>query len=226
MKNGRNSIISVLLSALFFVFILSACGERDGNEGEAVHTHATGSSTIAQAVTEDTVQPQEDTAQSQEDAAQSQEDAEYTEGVITEPTASEIPRESTLAEDTLAPVHTHEYSAVSVPPTCTEDGYTEYACACGDTHRDDYVQSNGHEYQITDTSKSSCTVQGKTVYKCIACGDSYEEYTEPSPHVLIDSVTPATCTENGYTTHKCKNCQYSYTDSVTESTGHSSSRTV
>ena len=34
----------------------------------------------------------------------------------------------------------HDYSAVTVPPTIEEDGYTEYTCTvCGHTYRDDYV---------------------------------------------------------------------------------------
>ncbi len=35
--------------------------------------------------------------------------------------------------------HTHKYEDRVVPPTCTEDGYTEHECSCGDIYRDSEV---------------------------------------------------------------------------------------
>ena len=44
--------------------------------------------------------------------------------------------------------HTHDYSyQVSVTyPTCTAQGYTTHTCACGDSYRDSYVGTLGHDY--------------------------------------------------------------------------------
>ena len=38
----------------------------------------------------------------------------------------------------------HSYTSVVTPPTCTEQGYTTYACNCGETYVDDYVNATGH----------------------------------------------------------------------------------
>ena len=38
----------------------------------------------------------------------------------------------------------HSYNAVVTVPTCTEQGFTTYTCACGDSYVDDYVDANGH----------------------------------------------------------------------------------
>ena len=45
------------------------------------------------------------------------------------------------------PVHTHAYTTVVTPPTCTEKGYTTYRCSCGDNYVDDYKDALGHDYQ-------------------------------------------------------------------------------
>lgn len=45
--------------------------------------------------------------------------------------------------------HTHSYSTSVTQPTCTEKGYTDYTCSCGETYRADYVDELGHSY--TDT---------------------------------------------------------------------------
>ncbi len=41
--------------------------------------------------------------------------------------------------------HTHVYTAVVTPPTCTEAGYTTYICTCGDTYVADEVPALGHK---------------------------------------------------------------------------------
>lgn len=43
-------------------------------------------------------------------------------------------------------VHEHDYVTVEADPTCTEQGYTTYTCACGDSYMDDYVEATGHEF--------------------------------------------------------------------------------
>ena len=43
--------------------------------------------------------------------------------------------------------HTHKYEIEVTAPTCTEEGYTTYTCACGATERKDYVSATGHAYE-------------------------------------------------------------------------------
>ena len=40
----------------------------------------------------------------------------------------------------------HTYTPTVTAPTCTEQGYTTYTCACGDSYVDDYVEALGHNY--------------------------------------------------------------------------------
>ena len=54
-----------------------------------------------------------------------------------------------------APAHTHSYEAVVTAPTCTEDGYTTYTCACSDSYVADYTDALGHSYDA-----GICTVCG------------------------------------------------------------------
>lgn len=41
--------------------------------------------------------------------------------------------------------HVHSYNATVVPPTCTEQGYTEHTCSCGESYRDTYSEPVPHE---------------------------------------------------------------------------------
>lgn len=41
----------------------------------------------------------------------------------------------------------HNYTSVIISPTCTESGYTEYMCLCGDNYRGNYTEPTGHDYQ-------------------------------------------------------------------------------
>ena len=77
------------------------------------------------------------------------------------------------AED---PVHEHSYVAVFTGPTCTEQGYTTYTCACGDSYVDDYTDAMNHpgiidvpEVPATETDPG--TTAGK---KCALCGEVLE----------------------------------------------------
>ena len=45
------------------------------------------------------------------------------------------------------PPHVHAYNAVVTAPTCTEEGYTTYTCACGDSYIADRTEPLGHNWQ-------------------------------------------------------------------------------
>ena len=42
--------------------------------------------------------------------------------------------------------HSHNYTENVVNPTCTEQGYTEFVCECGEAYKDLYVEALGHTY--------------------------------------------------------------------------------
>ena len=91
--------------------------------------------------------------------------------------------------------HKHNYNEKIIEPTCTEEGYTEYTCECGDTYKDNYITALGHEEVIQESKVGTCTEigisQGK---KCSRCGEVMEAQKE---------------TEYGdcqYVDGECKNC--------------------
>ncbi|MCM1544766.1 MAG: hypothetical protein NC110_05640, partial [Ruminococcus sp.] len=65
----------------------------------------------------------------------------------------------------------HTYTTVVTAPTCTEQGYTTYTCACGDTYIADYVDANGHTEVTDEAVAPTCTEAGKTEGRhCSVCG--------------------------------------------------------
>ena len=43
--------------------------------------------------------------------------------------------------------HSHRYNSTVTAPTCTEQGYTTYTCACGESYVADFVDATGHTYE-------------------------------------------------------------------------------
>ncbi len=63
--------------------------------------------------------------------------------------------------------HEHSHTATVIPPTCTEQGYTTYTCACGDSYVGDYVDSVGHAW-----GEWKDAALGKEERSCNACGET------------------------------------------------------
>ncbi|MBQ9794955.1 MAG: prolyl oligopeptidase family serine peptidase, partial [Clostridia bacterium] len=123
--------------------------------------------------------------------------------------------------------HIHSYTAIVTKPTCTEKGYTTYACtACGDCYVADETAATGHSYKTTVTAPT-CTEGGYTTYTC-HCGDSYvADKASATGHTFSnwETTTEATCTANGEQRRDCKNCDH-YETKVIAATGHSYSTVV
>ncbi len=58
--------------------------------------------------------------------------------------------------------HQHNHIANIIKPTCTQRGYTEYNCACGDNYKADYIDAVGHKVAIDKAVSSTCTKNGLT----------------------------------------------------------------
>ena len=72
--------------------------------------------------------------------------------------------------------HTHSYTAIVTPPTCTEKGYTTYTCECGDTYRNDETLAVGHNYgRWVVVQAASETRTGLRERSCVVCGDVQSE---------------------------------------------------
>ncbi len=100
----------------------------------------------------------------------------------------------------------HNCTTVTVPPTCTADGYTTYECTvCGYSYRSDIVPATGHRYEAVVTPPT-CTDDGYTTNICSVCGESYiSDYVDAKGHVYGEWTVnkPATCTEEGTETRTC-----------------------
>ena len=116
--------------------------------------------------------------------------------------------------------HPHRYALVDAKePSCTENGYSNYKCWCGaESH--ETISAVGHDYrkEIVD---ATCTKDGKEVYTCSNCCDTYEEIVKAMGHNYKEEITKEpSCTEEGTKTLTCNNCGDAYTEEI-ESLGHS-----
>lgn len=96
--------------------------------------------------------------------------------------------------------HAHSYTATVVEPTCTDWGYTNHVCACGDRYKDGCTRPLGHDYQLTGHADATTAAAGYDEYTCSRCGASYRDTI---PQLVQTGATSAdaqrVCDEvNGY----------------------------
>ncbi len=118
--------------------------------------------------------------------------------------------------------HEHAYEDKIVAPTCTEQGYTEHTCECGDTFKDTYTEVLEHTYgEWVITKEATEDEEGLQEKECSVCGNKIEEKIEKlaHEHKYENVITNPTCTEQGYTSCVCK-CGDSYIDSYEDALGH------
>ncbi len=119
--------------------------------------------------------------------------------------------------------HTHNYKVTgTVNPTCTEQGYSVYTCACGDTYQADYKDAFGHTWSNWKINrKPTETVAGQMSHTCVRCRttETQEIPATGHTHKYTVVVTEATCTQKGFTTYTCS-CGDTYTDAYVNALGH------
>ena len=83
----------------------------------------------------------------------------------------------------------HMYTAVSVPPTCIEQGYALYTCRrCGHQYKSTFTDPIDHAYSI-NMWEPTCTEPGYTEYVCMTCGHSYSsDYVDALGHNYEDGI--------------------------------------
>lgn len=117
--------------------------------------------------------------------------------------------------------HLHGYTATIVSPTCTEDGYTLYSCACGDSYKEDIVKALGHSY-VTTKRDATCTEDGYTTHTCSVCGDIRRDaYVKALGHDYGNwtTVKEPGCETEGQEQSKCNRCGKQETRPIA-ATGH------
>ena len=116
----------------------------------------------------------------------------------------------------------HTFAAVqTVEPSCTEQGYTVYACTlCGQSYTDDFTPAKGHTMREI-VVEPTCTHKGYTTHFCTVCGYEYSDaYREERGHKYVSELVEPTCTQAGYTLHTCSVCGDSYQDDYRQAVGH------
>lgn len=114
--------------------------------------------------------------------------------------------------------HKHSFGAwVTTPATCTEDGYRERSCKCGETETE-ILPKTGHDWEILDVIKEATCVDGGLVdRRCYVCGTTEENVeTPPTGHTWIpngERVEP-TCDEDGYDPKICDVCKTTVNEPV------------
>lgn len=108
----------------------------------------------------------------------------------------------------------HDYVTVSVAPTCTEDGYAYQSCSrCNDVQNNHTIlPATGHNYQIAERVNAICSMQGKIVYVCTVCGDSFTTVLPIIPHnYIVKELISVDFDRDGAVVYQCKDCKNEYT---------------
>ncbi len=112
----------------------------------------------------------------------------------------------------------------AVEPDCENSGLTEgkHCAACGEILiAQEVISKNGHDY-TEDFHKPTCTEDGKIIYTCSVCGDSYEEKDADAwGHSYSEEYVKPTCTEDGKIIYTCSVCGHSYEEKDGDAWGHS-----
>ena len=125
-------------------------------------------------------------------------------------------------ESEVLPATDHLYCENVYEPACTEQGYTEYVCSCcGDSYRDGYVDSLGHDYGEWKTvTEATCSQYGEEISYCTRCDEYQSREIPKTDHEYAATEHEPTCTEQGYTEYVCSCCGDSYRDGYVDSLGH------
>ena len=110
----------------------------------------------------------------------------------------------------------------TVPPKCTEIGYTLYKNSEGKEFYNDIKSPTGHQYGEATVHPATCTEDEYSVRICSVCNhkDVVTKEGTKLGHSYIKNVVAPTCTEQGYTIYKCKNCGDTKTADFVNAKGH------
>lgn len=99
--------------------------------------------------------------------------------------------------------HEHDFIPTVTKPTCLTEGFTTYACSCGECYTKDYVSAVGHKTQLQNVKAAGCMTGGYTGDEvCTVCGKVFKQGSVifalgHDPQTV--RVKAPTCTESGYT---------------------------
>ena len=79
--------------------------------------------------------------------------------------------------------HTWGSWTVKTQATCLKEGLENRFCKVCNLEQTRKLKAIGHNYEISETVKSTCTDSGYDVYACTRCGDSYTNTVEAMGHL-------------------------------------------
>lgn len=137
---------------------------------------------------------------------------------------------------TILPEHTHQYEAVVIEPTCTEQGYTLHQCSCGDHYEDTYTDMVDHDYTgVRVDTEPTLTTGGYLIWFCCNCseadGQSIPSLSTSGAYQKVE-VTTANCTQKGLSRYFLLNVRntdlesFIYFDVEENATGHNYQSTL
>lgn len=97
-------------------------------------------------------------------------------GCMALPEQTTAPATEALTETATVPTtaHVHSYAESTVEATCTEKGYTQYTCDCGDSYRDKEMEALGHT-ETQEVIPATEEAPGCTRHTCTRCGETRED---------------------------------------------------
>lgn len=106
-------------------------------------------------------------------------------------------------------VHAYDIFVKTVKPTCTESGYSQYLCICGERTQKDIVKATGHSYGPGRLVSPSCEEPGYTEYTCTVC--KYVEQKNKTAALgghdyRLSESYEAACGVPGKDVYVCVNC--------------------
>lgn len=220
-----------LLLLLLYLLLLCSCAE---SAGEPVTTDPQTEAQSAQTQVSDSLSDTKTDLSSEESVCSHVFGEWTTKPAAEEGVEGEEERVCTLCGETEVrkaqnlPVHVHSYTETVYLPDCTEDGFTQKVCPCGDTVTDHIVKAPGHRFGEWITISAPTTQQeGVKSHTCEVCGTTEKESVEKLKlppvfhvHVYTETVYEPTCTENGYILSSCS-CGDYYTRESGQKSGHS-----
>ena len=104
--------------------------------------------------------------------------------------------------------HTNIDKRISQPATCDKDGILETYCRdCDKVISTEKIAAVGHKYEVKSKTEPTCTSDGKVVYRCLVCGNEYEEYVSKTGHdYKLTKSVDGTCAKKGYGIYTCSKC--------------------
>ena len=113
--------------------------------------------------------------------------------------------------ESIKPTGRHNYIPTVTPVTCTERGYTTYACTCGDSYVDNYVEPQGHDMgDWVLHQEATCEMPRILRADCSRC-DYFETVKDGEAQHVFGSwqqVREATCLLGSQTRRDCTKCDY------------------